>query len=411
MDKELIEHIKSQLQSHEEQYPAAAWERFSGTEEKKRRIAFWPLWAAAALIFIFGGVFFALNTQEQKNEVAAVKPHTKQLNDKVTQPKADKNIDIKENPALVTTLNGTNDALLSINRSTQNTSNIKPLVAEGTNYAVLQNTEETGLTNNNVLDNPLKAINLANFSVKPIDILNTQKKTAPAPVQRLKFEDLLAQDSRDNQNKPVSKTGQPSKWTPDVYVAPSMGNDNKVTMNYGVSLSYAIANKLSISSGVSYASISTTESLNTTAPQSLSGKNLASVDAKVRGINIPLELKYNISDKLYTGVGISALAVINNSQQNNYIVNQVQNVSYSTANGLADQKMLIVQEKTTEPQPENNIDPDKYIGFYNFSLGYKQKISKKNNISIEPFLRLPMKTFSKENLNLTNGGLRLKIDF
>jgi len=411
MDKELIEHIKSQLQSHEEQYPAGAWERFSGTEEKKRRIAFWPLWAAAALIFIFGGVFFALNTQEQKNEVAAVKPHTKQLNDKVTQPKADKNIDIKENPALVTTLNGTNDALLSINRNTQNTSNIKPLVAEGTNYAVLQNTEETGLTNNNVLDNTLKAINLVNFSVKPVDILNTQKKTAPAPVQRLKFEDLLAQDSRDNQNKPVAKTGQPSKWTPDVYVAPSMGNDNKVTMNYGVSLSYAIANKLSISSGVSYASISTTESLNAQAPQSLSGKNLTSVDAKVRGINIPLELKYNISDKLYTGVGISALAVINNSQQNNYIVNQVQNVSYSTANGLADQKMLIVQEKTTEPQPENNIDPDKYIGFYNFSLGYKQKISKKNNISIEPFLRLPMKTFSKENLNLTNGGLRLKIDF
>jgi len=411
MDKELIEHIKSQLQSHEEQYPVGAWERFSGKEEKKRRIAFWPLWAAAALIFVFGGVFFALNSQEQKNEIAAVKPYTKQQNDKGTQLKVDKTREIKENPAPVTTLNGTNEALLSINRNTQNTSNTKPLAAESTNYAVLQNTEETGLTNSNLLDNPLKGINLANSPVKPIDILSTQKKTAPAPVQRLKFEDLLAQDSRDNQNKPVSKTGQPSKWTPDVYVAPSMGNDNKVTMNYGVSLSYAIANKLSISSGVSYASISTTESLNAQAPQSLSGKNLTSVDAKVRGINIPLELKYNISDKLYTGVGISALAVINNSQQNNYIVNQVQNVSYSTANGLADQKMLIVQEKTTEPQPENNIDPDKYIGFYNFSLGYKQKISKKNNISIEPFLRLPMKTFSKENLNLTNGGLRLKIDF
>ncbi|QIL38086.1 hypothetical protein G7074_01600 [Pedobacter sp. HDW13] len=411
MDKELIEHIKSQLQNHEEQYPAGAWERFSGKEEKKRRIAFWPLWAAAALIFVFGGVFFALNTQEQKNDTLSVKPHAEQHNNSNTKATADKNIEIKENAAKVTNPNGTNEALLSINRNTPNTSDIKPLAAESTNYAALQIPEETHLTNNNLLNNTLKAINLVNFSVKPIDILSTQKKTASPTVQKLKFEDLLAQDSRDNQNKPVSKTGQPSKWTPDVYVAPSMGNDNKVTMNYGVSLSYAIANKLSISSGVSYASISTTESLNAQAPQSLSGKNLTSVDAKVRGINIPLELKYNISDKLYTGVGISALAVINNSQQNNYIVNQVQNVSYSTANGLADQKMLIVQEKTTEPQPENNIDPDKYIGFYNFSLGYKQKISKKNNISIEPFLRLPMKTFSKENLNLTNGGLRLKIDF
>jgi len=414
MDKELIEHIKSQLQNHEEHYPAGAWERFSGKEEQKRRIPFWPLWAAAALIFVFGGVFFAVNNQDQKNGgVAAVKPQAKQPKNEVAKSTSDKNVVIKENHTPVTNLNnGNNEALLASNKTVQNTS-IHPFATESIPYNVPQTIEATGLNNINILENTLNGINLANFSVKPIDILSTQKKTSPtpAPAQKISFEDLLAQDSRDNQNKPISKTSQPSKWTPDVYVAPAMGNDNKVTMNYGVSLSYAIANKLSISSGVSYASISTTESLNAQAPQSLSGKNLASVDAKVRGINIPLELKYNISDKLYTGVGISALAVINNSQQNNYLVNQVQNVSYSAANGMNDQKMLIVQEKTSEPQPENNIDPDKYIGFYNFSLGYKQKISKKNNISIEPFLRLPMKTFSKENLNLTNGGLRLKIDF
>lgn len=413
MDKELIEHIKSQLQSHEEHYPVGAWERFSGTEEKKRPVIFWPLWAAAALIFVFGGVFFALNTQDQNNNIVAVKPHAQLHHNNTPKTTADENVSIKENPAPVASLNDTNAPLLTSSKPVQNTGTPKPVSTENTSFTLQQTANEIHLTNVNLLENTLKGINLAGSSFKPIDILNTQKKTAPAPAQtpKMRFEDLLAQDSRDNQNKPVAKAGQPSKWTPDVYVAPAMGNDNKVTMNYGVSLSYAIANKLSISSGVSYASISTTESLNAQAPQSLSGKNLSSVDAKVRGINIPLELKYNISDKLYTGVGVSALAVINNSQQNNYIVNQVQNVSYSTANGFADSKMLIVQEKTTEPQPENNLDPDKYIGFYNFSLGYKQKISKKNNIAIEPFLRLPMKTFSKENLNLTNGGLRIKIDF
>lgn len=412
MDKELIEHIKSQLQNHEENYPAGAWERFSNKDEQKRRIAFWPLWAAAALIFVCGGVFFAFNNQEPKNDIVAVKPTAGQYYNKSTQPTADENITIKENSAPVNNP-GANEALLATNKPIQNTGSTKPLAVENSSYVVLQNTGEMNLTHINLLENTLKGINLTNFPVKPIGILATQKKTSPtpSPTPKRSFEDLLAQDSRDNQNKLVAKTGQPSKWTPDVYVAPAMGNDNKVTMNYGVSLSYAIANKLSISSGVSYASLSTTESLNAQAPQSLSGKNLTSVDAKVRGINIPLELKYNISDKLYTGVGVSALAVINNSQQNNYIANQVQSVSYSAANGLADQKMLIVQEKISEPQPENNIDPDKYIGFYNFSLGYKQKISKKNNIAIEPFLRLPMKTFSKENLNLTNGGLRIKIDF
>jgi len=238
------------------------------------------------------------------------------------------------------------------------------------------------------------------------------EKQKPETNKKLSFEDLLALDSKVNQQHPtISKTDQHSKWQPDVYVAPSMGNDNKLNLNYGFSLSYAIANKLSISSGVSYASISSTESQNAAAPQSLSGKNLESINAKVQGINVPLEVRYNISDKLYTGIGVSALAVLNNSQQNTYLVNQVQTLSSPLANGTMDSKSFIVAEKQSEPQPTSTIDPDKYIGFYNFSLGYKQKISKKNNIAIEPFLRLPMKTFSRENLNLTNGGLRLKVDF
>lgn len=406
MDKELIEHITAQLQNHEETYPNGAWERFSEKKDKRRGIAFWPLWAAAALIFIFGGVFFAQNNIDQKKDIAITKPKAQQ--NPVAVENTDAIIETKTNP---TSLNSDTTAVnkLAANRPAKITESIKPLLTQQTSYTLINTSEQLDPVNNNLLDRKLAGANLSNLKSKQFDILTEKKK--PQPIALTSFEKLLAQDSYANQQKSPSKTNENSKWQPDVYVAPAMGNDNKVTMNYGFSLSYAIANKLSISSGVSYASISTTESLNASAPQTLSGKNLESVDAKVRGINVPLELKYNISDKLYTNIGVSALAVLNNSQQNNYIVNQVQNFSSTTANGYADSKTMIVKEKTTEPQPETNIDPDKYIGFYNFSLGYKQKISKKNNIAIEPFLRLPMKTFSKENLNLTNGGLRLKIDF
>jgi hypothetical protein len=407
MDKELIEHITAQLQNHEETYPDGAWERFSEKKNKRRGIAFWPLWAAAALILIFGGVFFAQNNNiDQKKDIAITKPKAQQ------NAIADGNTNaITETKIDSTSLNNNTTPLnnLAANRPAKITESIKPLLTAQTGYPFINTSDQLTSVNNNLLDNKLAGANLSDLKTKQFDILTEKKK--PQPAAQTSFEKLLAQDSYANQQKSPSKTNENSKWQPDVYVAPAMGNDNKVTMNYGFSLSYAIANKLSISSGVSYASISTTESLNASAPQTLSGKNLESVDAKVRGINVPLELKYNISDKLYTNIGVSALAVLKNSQQNNYIVNQVQNFSLTTANGYADSKTLIVKEKTTEPQPEANIDPDKYIGFYNFSLGYKQKISKKNNIAIEPFLRLPMKTFSKENLNLTNGGLRLKIDF
>ncbi|WP_426324830.1 hypothetical protein [Pedobacter sp. R-06] len=407
MDKELIEHITAQLQNHEETYPNGAWERFSEKKNKRRGIAFWPLWAAAALILIFGGVFFAQNNSDQKKDIAITKPKVQQ--NATADANSNTNIETKIDS---TSLNNDKAPVnnLAANRPAKITESTKPLLtAEQTSYSFINTLEQLAPVNNNLLDNKLAGANLSNLQTKQFDIL-TEKKN-PQPIAQTSFEKLLAQDSYANQQKLPSKTNVNSKWQPDVYIAPAMGNDNKVTMNYGFSLSYAIANKLSISSGVSYASISTTESLNASAPQTLSGKNLESVDAKVRGINVPLELKYNISDKLYTNIGVSALAVLNNSQQNNYIVNQVQSFSSPTVNGYADSKTLIVKEKTTEPQPEATIDPDKYIGFYNFSLGYKQKISKKNNIAIEPFLRLPMKTFSKENLNLTNGGLRLKIDF
>lgn len=405
MDKELIEHITAQLQNHEETYPDGAWERFSVKENKKRSIAFWPLWAAAALIFVFGGVFFALNNTGQKTDLALTKPKTQQKsNTDLSNSAPEKNTPTPLNDP-ITVLNNP-IAASPANKITENTN---PTIEEHKNYAYVDDTEGLLPLNGNLLDSKLAGVNISTFSHKNFEILTEKKKDLPA--KKTTFEELLAQDSRANQQKNSSKTNENSKWQPDVYVAPAMGNDNKVNMNYGFSLSYAIANKLSISSGVSYAAISTSESLNAGAPQTLSGRNLESVDSKVRGINIPLELKYKISEKLYTNIGVSALAVLNSSQQNNYIVNQVQNFSSAPVNGYAESKTFIVAEKTTEPQPEASIDPDKYIGFYNFSLGYKQKISKKNNIAIEPFLRLPMKTFSKENLNLTNGGLRLKIDF
>jgi len=406
MDKELIEHITAQLQNHEEAYSNGAWERFSEKKNKRRGITYWPLWAAAALILIFGGIFLAQNNIDQKKQVLVIKQKAQQI------PAADGNTNVvtetKTNPTPLNN-NATAANNIAANRATKITENLKPLLSQESSYPRINTVEELTPVNNNLLDSKLAGVNLSNLKSKQFNILTENKK--PQPRTQTNFEKLLAQDSYANQQKPADKASGNSKWQPDVYVAPAMGNDNKVTMNYGFSLSYTIANKLSISSGVSYASISTTESLDASAPQTLSGKNLASVDAKVRGINVPLELKYNISDKLYTNIGVSALAVLNNSQQNSYIINQVQSFSSPAVNGYADSKTLIVKEKTVEPQPEANIDPDKYIGFYNFSLGYKQKISKKNNIAIEPFLRLPMKTFSKENLNLTNGGLRLKIDF
>ncbi|RYD77679.1 MAG: hypothetical protein EOP55_08770 [Sphingobacteriales bacterium] len=434
MDKELIDHIKDSLHAHEEAYTPGAWERFSAPEEKKRRgFVYWPLWSAAAIILVIGSIFFLQNHQSNNQNVVVKtsKPIINQEGNSDAEPSLKEESDVSETNKLSSLENKTpsahrnSDYSLS-EKSSQNFAAGKVVTARVFNTT--QGKSNDFLTLNALTSKTELYIGIYSERIAGSAVLNQpklEKKRTPQPT--LTFEQLLEQDSHKSSLAKTSKSNNTTKWEPGVFVAPSMGNDNKVKMNYGFSLSYNLADKLSINSGIAYASISTTSnpsssmgSTGNAAASLASGSNavayssasksLQSINANVRGINIPVELKYKISNKFYTGVGVSALAVADNRQEKNYIVSSAQNTSVANTYGITEQKMLIVTEKVSEPQ-NKSATTDKLIGFYNFSLGYKQKISKKNNFAVEPFLRVPMKTFSGDKLNLTNGGVRLKFDF
>jgi len=438
MDKELIKHIKDSLTAHEEAYTPGSWERFTVQQEKKRRgFVLWPLWSAAAVILIVGGLFFLNNNSITLNQLADKKSTQKKesvidtVTPSLTNPKTQND--------LAVTIPKPKIKLPTIESFNENTV-AQPAVIDTKTEIYSQNNLVTNQENNaqtdletvvkqneNLLLKPNNNFSITNNYGKKTELVIEKKK----PVQtKLTFEDILTRDSYANKQVKPEKTKGNSKWEPGVFVAPAMGNDNKVNMNYGFSLSYNVADKLSISSGVAYTALSSTSNPSSGNNNSftdvasspvMSGKgtatvntskSLESVNANVRGINIPIELKYSISKKFYTGIGISALAVLNNHQDNNYLVSSAQNRTVAnTVGGYSEQQMLLVTERVSEPQAEATTAADKYIGFYNFSLGYKQKISGKKNFAVEPFFRIPMKTFSKDNLNLTNGGLRLKLDF
>jgi hypothetical protein len=421
MDKELIDHIKTKLQQHDEFYSSGAWERFSEKENKGRGFVYWPLWIAAALILVFGGTFLVLDNQYHKQDLVIEKPKAieKNIPSQVDNDEMQKITRLKPSNAPLVKGHQVQNRLASSNNQQKSLAVSTP---ENTNDRIIE------IGNPNILSNSLANIPLTSYGGGNFKITAERKKEKLS--KKSTFEDLLAHDSKINELKTATKSSGNSKWEPGVYVAPAMGNDNKLNMNYGFSLSFNLGSKLSIGSGIAYSSLSSTsnpssqngnpsDAIASSMPASgtLSSyssnnvRSLESVKANVRGINIPLELKYNISNKFYTGVGVSALAVLNNRQDNNYLVSSGKNVTVANSAGVTEQRMLIVTERISEPQTQSLNLSDKYIGFYNFSLGYKQKISKKTDFAIEPFLRLPMKTFSNENLNLTNGGLRLKIDF
>ncbi|ACU02281.1 MULTISPECIES: outer membrane beta-barrel protein [Pedobacter] len=423
-DDGLIAHIRESLTEHEEAYNPGAWERFEKKERKGKGLLWLTSLAAAAVALMIG---FALFYTSHKT--------------------------LHKNPDLYT----------KISKPVQDTIAVLPVpaketaaahgIAERLNTGVAHNQAVTKQrSNNNISSSPL--IVNTQQPVAPISAVSPVKepavqepKTSTAPVavtiekkevivtaadsgvvaktqektnKPLSFQEFLNAEVKTNpqvaQTKSVAKKSD--KWEMGVVVAPSIGNGKKLNMGYGVSMAYALSNKVSISSGISYSEMGASKDLTNNGERAFNSpgpasamvretKSLQSVDANLVGLDIPIEIKYYFNKKFYTNVGLSAFAVLSQKQSNNYLQGVVEN-DLSNQSGFS---AVYTTKSVSEAVPSAEVRNDKYLGFYNISFGYKQKISDKRAFAVEPFLKLPVKEFTKENLYLLGTGIRLKFDF
>ncbi|RYG08670.1 MAG: hypothetical protein EOO07_25210 [Chitinophagaceae bacterium] len=194
-------------------------------------------------------------------------------------------------------------------------------------------------------------------------------------------------------------------------------------MGYGVSVDYSLSDKFSLNSGIAYNqmtagknNVSTFDgAMNSPTNSAIiarqSTRSLTGVQEQVAGIDIPLELKYHLSKNLYANVGVSAFAVISQKQNNTYLENRVEQRISDSPNGYQQLSSVLVTDKITEQAEPTAVDDYSYLGFYNFSFGYKKKISKNNSFAVEPFVKLPMREVNTQNLRLIGTGVKLKFDF
>lgn len=433
LDDELFAHIKESLTEHEEAYIPGAWERF---EKKDRKKLLWPWFtglSSAAAVLLIGFILFYTEDKTQNNE------RQQQVG----------NITVKQNT------DATADQVAGIPKPRTTVEKLKPETAGHKNMLAQKR-------NNGSEQNPVMV---------PVRISDAKKQPAPSAVQPAvsasegliaardivlagskkdmiltpghtnvvtrviadeedsakvnktrSFQEFLDSEMKSKHAVAASKSSakKNNKWEMGLMIAPSVGNAKKLNMGYGVSMGYALSDKVSISSGISYNEIAASKSVGGTshtmdAPANMAlvndTKSLKSVDANLVGIDIPLGIKYYLSKKLYTNVGISAFAVLNQKQQNNYVQGSVEYAASADQTNSAGFKAFFQERAVSEPVPSGEIGGDKYLGFYNISFGFKQQISGSKAFSVEPFMKLPMKEFTKENLYLIGTGLRLKFDF
>ncbi len=156
------------------------------------------------------------------------------------------------------------------------------------------------------------------------------------------------------------------------------------------------------------------ESIAVISPEGVPGhynRILSGASSTILTLDIPFDVKYFVSDKVFTSVGVSFLGVLREQRTNHYIdkINEPLFNGY-TANGqeLKGAVKTLVVNESSKYQP---LEGNGYTGYLNFSVGRQTRISNRLVLSIEPFFKLPIGSLQNQEMNMTNGGIRIVTGF
>lgn len=227
------------------------------------------------------------------------------------------------------------------------------------------------------------------------------------------------------------------KFNVGLVVAPS-STDQKVNFGGGLMLSYNVTKQLSVRTGASFQQYevgalrdpSQVASMEVAAAPErplqndvgLSSKslmarvplipNVNSVTGMVRTIDIPVEAKYSFYKGLYAGVGVSYAAVLGQQRFAHYIENVNSNPYVAGLPSNESEMRAAVEPVVRTMESANaNVNSSGFGGFVNMSVGKELKVRRGPSVSLEPYIKLPVGSFKRADMNYTNGGLRIITNF
>lgn len=408
---DFFEHIKQVLRNHEEDYREGAWEQFSGAHLSApvKKIRAWKWVAAAAVI---AGLLLAAPYLFTKHDTA---PSTETVT--TTEPK-NNTITAPDSNTLLLPATPAQQLVKNAQKQTERST--------GTSAAANHPVAKDMIAKAPLVAAPAPEINPPNtMAVAP------KQNTTIAPEQPVKDKpapnfwqphtvpDRESNLSPESNNSPqvlahntppeeaTKERNRSRRWIPSLYVSP-MFAESGVNMGYGVALAYAVNDRIKVSAGIAHNKISTSKNydvaagnaaLNTPTTFSLASKRMAlaapapapalkSVQGILSGFDIPVDISYALSKKLYATAGVSGLVVVNDNTNYTLVTSTNTQISVVNSQGVLQEDKRIVNSSyafSTALPGELNHDKTTFLGFYNLSLGYKQKITPKNNVSIEPF--------------------------
>ncbi|GGC37780.1 hypothetical protein GCM10011386_32360 [Parapedobacter defluvii] len=416
-NKELIQRIAETLRNYAEPYKEGAWERFTAAQGTfPKRVLWWP-YAGAAAVLLMAAVLFLSHPGSEVPTVVSLESVTGETPSSGSASAEEPDTAEPEEPAHMAAAAQAEEtkahAAVSAPAPEVSEADERKPVAQ---LAVVQEEEVQE-------EDP-------GINERAVSSAETKGEATDTPPQRI----ALA-DQPETHEVPVTAVGKEThddatrKWNLGLAVAPSM-TSKKLNLGGGIAVAYQLSDKFSVGSGVTIGRLGMGENPNydpswgnppqyDSAPDGITGlaqnreqyKRDVTLTSNVVALDIPLDFRYEVFKGLYTSVGISYVAVLSEERTEHFIggLNETtfgsdkmvgKDLVASTTVGYRTEKM------NTQPLKGNG-----YAGFMNFSVGRKMKLSKHIFFSIEPYFKLPIGQLSREQMDFTNGGVRIVTGF
>ncbi|MBD1421261.1 outer membrane beta-barrel protein [Sphingobacterium chuzhouense] len=439
-NKELIDLIREGLKNAEElPYKEGAWEAYKAKYEpaqKVRRLA--PLWVAAAVAALAGFTFLFNDWNEPTESIHVVKTEQKSVNPgPMADETTDKPLVIDETGRLAST---DVQHKTDVQHNEESNERFQPHLAmqeiTQLDRMAIQPLDMARLGNTSVLTSEIKKPDLMVFREdrKPVAVLAWDDDL----IAGQQVDPNFAYQSEAARQLSPKKLRLTDRFELGAFLSPST-TDRSFDLGGGLVFAYRFNDKLAIRTGASFnqyevgmlkshvqeigeekkqeaAPIKNTDKVISKEASSLRANNffipnLNAVTGKVQTLDIPLEIRYNLTKQFYATGGVSYAAVLSQERFDHY----EESAGIPTYSSVSDSEKpaqnSVTTVETTKISEDENINTNGFGGFVNFSVGRKVNVGKTMKVSVEPFVKLPVGQFKRADMNYTNGGIRIITSF
>ena len=450
-DKILSDKIKEVSNKNKIPYNPAHWNLLQSKmkKEKKRVLFYWQIAAILLIFMLAGGIgkyFFNENTMNNNYENHQIILDTKNDSSRIDSLKTNKHIFITSSD--FDSINNTKlskiDSITSIKKHNsiykkyKNTikvenafaNNIKTTNPKERNQLINTETESLDKLSDNIINNKILADVIINSNVNNnLDfdsIFSSENLAEKTIIQKLKNDSLAIKKDvlavLEEKNKTIQQGSKKSlKFGLEVSPIFDYNQDNgssNVGFTGGLTIEIPISNKFDINTGVFYADQKLNLNQSSTLySNGISAKNniqLIDEEAVIKGIEIPLNVKYNFSvakKDFFITVGVTSTSYIKENIESNYLVNgrtETRSQDY-LGNNIVKYELVKTNSKITTPANSSTFN---FANYFNLSLGVKLPINKeRQDIVIAPYFKYSLKPLTKQQIDFNSGGVHLRYYF